>query len=76
MTPKEKAEKLVNKFISHTRVFHEVLGWEDYIDSAKQCALIAVDEIAKCTKYEKQKFDNDRFSEDYWQEVKKEIDLL
>jgi hypothetical protein len=45
MTPKEKAEELVSKFIPHTRVFHEVLGWEDYEDSAKQCALIAVDEI-------------------------------
>ena len=74
MTPKEKAEELVDKFIEHTRVFHEVLGWEDYIDSAKQCALIAVDEIAKCTKYEEQKFDNDRFAEDFWQEVKQEIE--
>jgi len=49
MTPKEKAIELVNKFIPHTRVFHEVLGWEDYIDSAKQCALIAVDEILEVT---------------------------
>jgi hypothetical protein len=47
MTPEEKAKELVNKFIPHTRVFHEVLGWEDYIDSAKKCALIAVDELIK-----------------------------
>jgi hypothetical protein len=45
MTPKEKATELIDKFIPHTRVFHEVLGWEDYLNSAKQCALIAVDEI-------------------------------
>lgn len=36
-----KAKELVEKFIEHTRVYHEVIGWEDYIDSAKQCALIA-----------------------------------
>ncbi len=47
MTQKEKAEELINKFIPHTKVFHEVLGWEEYIDSAKECALIAVDEILK-----------------------------
>jgi len=51
MTQKEKAEELINKFIPHTKVFHEVLGWEEYIDSAKECALIAVDEILKVAFY-------------------------
>jgi hypothetical protein len=37
MTPKEKAEELVGKFINHT---HESCKLE-----AKQCALIAVDEM-------------------------------
>ena len=41
----QKAEELINKFVEHTKVYHEVLGWEDYIDSAKKCALIAVDNI-------------------------------
>jgi len=67
MTPEEKAKELVNKFTSHTRVFHEVLGWEDYIDSAKQCALIAVDEILEHC-YEVMK--------PFWQEVKHEIEKL
>jgi hypothetical protein len=66
MTPKEKADEL---YVGY---------WYLTNDSriAKKCALIAVDEIAKCTKYEKQKFENDRFSEDYWQEVKQEIEKL
>jgi hypothetical protein len=71
MTPNEKAIELVEKY----GIWCWNNGVCDY-ELAKQCALIAVDEIAKCTKYEKQKFENDRFSEDYWQEVKQEIEKL
>lgn len=74
MTPKEKAEELLNKYSIYVVMWAggiEVTG-----ENVKQCALIAVDEIAKCTKYEKQKFENDRFSEDYWQEVRQEIEKL
>lgn len=43
MTPKDKAEELIHKYILNTPVgFH--------FDDAKQCALIAVDEIIKETK--------------------------
>jgi hypothetical protein len=74
MTPQEKAEELFNKYATY------VVMWAGDINTThqncKQCALIAVNEIAKCTKYEKQKFDNDRFSEDYWQEVKTEIEKI
>ena len=45
MTPKEKSQELVNKFIEFTRVFDDCSGWVDDIISAKQCALIAVDDI-------------------------------
>jgi hypothetical protein len=69
MTPKEKAKQLVDKFIEHTRVYHEVLGWEDYIDSAKQCALIAVDEILKDNPFDVIKLQ-------YWGKVKQEINEL
>jgi hypothetical protein len=65
MTPQEKAIELIDK------MYLVVLE-----QNVKQGALIAVDEISKCTKYEKQKFDNDRFSEQYWQEVKQEIENL
>ena len=60
MTPKEKAKELVNKFT-------DVEDGEMYIGKAKQCALIAVDEIIEsCI----QNF------EWYWIEVKQEIEKL
>jgi hypothetical protein len=79
MTPKEKAEELVKKLFE----FNHRVKWDSDNDEwtqnyylAQQCALIAVDEIAKCTKHEKQEFENDRFSEHYWDEVKQEIEKL
>ena len=82
MTPKEKANNLYNKFICY------VQRYDDYVDDrsyykAKQCALIAVDEILEATKtkykwgggspeklvhFEEVKYDT------YWQEVKQEIE--
>jgi hypothetical protein len=79
MTPKEKAIELVDRFIDYVNCWDDETADPNYTQAynyAKQCALIAVDEIAKCTKYENQKFDNDRFSEDYWQQVKQEIEKL
>lgn len=68
MTPKEKAKELVDKF-------YEILPYWVNEQDAKQCALIAVDEIIKlrkgyfyCT--------NPMQDESYWQEVKTEIELL
>jgi hypothetical protein len=46
MTPKEKAEELVNKFYNYT----SCEWWEGELghkENMKQCALIAVDEIIK-----------------------------
>lgn len=43
----EEAQRIVNLFKSDTRVFHEVLGWEDYLDSAKNCAKIHLNECIK-----------------------------
>ena len=45
MTPKEKATELVKKFTYNTRCFSETKGWEDTLYDAKQCALIAVEEV-------------------------------
>ncbi len=73
MTSKEKSDELVNKFISHTKVFHEHLGWEDYLDSAKQCALIAVDEILHSLEYNTWQ---NREILKYYEAVKKEIEKL
>jgi hypothetical protein len=66
MTPKEKAEELVNKFNSESKHYLML--------DAKQCALIAVTEIIKekngCSKYE-------CYGQDInWNEVKKEIENL
>ena len=75
MTPKEKADELVNKFIPHTKVFHEVLGWEDYIDSAKKCALVAVDELIKIHYLLTTTHDTSP-SINYWKEVKQILENL
>jgi hypothetical protein len=45
MTPQEKAIDLVNKFKYNTRAYSEDKQWEDTAYNAKQCALIAVDEM-------------------------------
>ncbi len=69
MTPKEKAIELFDKMfieMSNFSITDEVLE-----EVAKQCALIAVNEIMKqCWDYR----DIDlQASYDYWQEVKQEI---
>jgi hypothetical protein len=66
MTPKEKAKELVEKYIEFTDT-------SDEYGYAKQCALIAVDEILKLVSD-----DLDLYYKDciYWQEVKTEIQSL
>jgi hypothetical protein len=69
MTPKEKAEDLVNKM--YNQIQPDELG-KDY-NSAKQCALIAVDELI----IEKNKWENGSFyTSKYWDYVKQEIEKL
>jgi hypothetical protein len=64
MTPKEKAKQLVQVF--HLGIFVIEFKWQ-----AKDCALIAVDEIWNALESARV------FEEyDYWQEVKKEIEKL
>jgi len=60
MTPKEKAEELIDKF----RITKAIT--ESY---AKQCALIAVDEIFNVILHTP-------YNVYYWQEVKQEIEKL
>jgi hypothetical protein len=71
MTAKEKANQLVNKFIKHSRAEKNLKP----IESAKQCALIAVDEIMMALTvipYGMQYLS----AVDYWQNVKQEIEKL
>jgi hypothetical protein len=65
MTPKEHAEELVDKFIQYTPADSEF----EY-PYAKQCALIAVDEILKVlSKYGTKEYE-------YWEEVKNKLQKL
>lgn len=92
MTPKEKAEELVNKYKPFVYCYlgsGMLSNWEDetvILSNAKQCALIAVDEMLKETNtvipeevYTDNGLEviivlNPRIK--YWQEVKNEIEKL
>ena len=65
MTPKEKAKELFLKDFN--------LWIFANSNMAKQSALIAVDDIINCTK---NKLGTTKFSKEYWQEVKQEIEKL
>jgi hypothetical protein len=72
MTPKEKAEELLLRYLK-VKTHKMFNGWWHKM-TAKQCALIAVDEILE--------MDLPIFEEDcdefygYWQEVKQELEKL
>jgi hypothetical protein len=75
MTPKEKADELVYKYYKITKEFEFIKGegLVPYYGSAKQCALIAADEIF----YFIMNSENSTIYEiEYWQEVKTEIEKL
>ena len=74
MNPKEKAEELVKKFIPHTRLFLDGLGWTDCLDAAKCCAVITVNEILNTIEYSSQADELSKIS--YWEDVKNEINKL
>lgn len=72
MTPKEKAIELIDKhrtIIRKADVYNN-LETIDEIDLAKQCALIAIDEIIN-SKHAWNKTKSNFVN--YWQEVKQEI---
>ena len=69
MTPQEKAKELVGRYAMYLRA--NLMHDEEANEDAKQCALIAVDEILEVIQ-------NLYFmgTVDYWQEVKQEIEKL
>jgi predicted proteasome-type protease len=71
MTPKEKAKELIDKFLEIGQPYGA-----SRIPRAKQCALIAVDEILQANL--STGIDTDKMIVDYeyWQEVKNEIEKL
>jgi len=76
MTPKEKAEELVDKFMDYTGFEINENNNMSNVFSAKQCALIAADEILKeIDDHFLQRYDAvDRYY--YYKEVKQEIENL
>lgn len=76
MTPKEKANELVDKFKKNTRAFNETTGWGDYLFDAKECALIAVDQIILANPHSNPLNTDPISTMDYWVEVKQEIEKL
>jgi hypothetical protein len=70
MTPKEKAEELISSYRFALSIPNAPLG--EHKDSiAKQCALIAVDEILRIRSVNK-----DDILSNYWEEVEVEIENL
>jgi len=86
MTPKQKAEELVNKFKSNVYkkafadtdlMYDRYYGLDD--EMAKQCALIAVDELIYFSSNQSLSvdFDSNYYCDyDFFIEVKKEIEAL
>jgi hypothetical protein len=76
MTPKEKAFELAHKFrlleIRTSENSHMMISMAD----AKQCALIAVDEIIDSEPQYEWSNDYWKNPNDFWQEVKREIENL
>jgi hypothetical protein len=73
MTPKEKAKDLFNKFIEFAQDWDELDGYIVNKYNAKQCALIAVDEIIEALSFHSWQNRNEI---EYYEEVKQEIEKL
>ena len=75
MTPKDKAIELYNKFLNPSGDTY-LYGMLEH-ESAKECALIAVDEILKLENNNGYYFDGTNVTSiSFWQEVKQEIEKL
>jgi len=68
MTPKEKAKDLFDKIYK--------LDNRAWYDTAKQCALIAVDEVISSNPHSNPLNTNVESTMEYWQQVKQEIQAL
>ncbi len=74
MTPKEKAEELVEMFMNIKKqklADYSII----YHPTAKRCALIVIDEIINCDSFFKTLEDTKAFTK-YWYEVQQEIEKL
>ena len=90
MTPKEKAQEIINKFRHYSNGYKwtttvagksiVLVDTEMQVKNAKQCALIAVNEILKsnpcCESLDRGANFIWQDNTYYWQEVRKEIEAL
>ena len=79
MTPKEKAIELIDKFNNHTvkeLVYLKIGKVIEGKTEAKQCALIAVDEILNANPNYPEFKENEGTPIRYWEVVKQEIENL
>ena len=87
MEAKDKAEELVNNFIYKMFYLRDGYNAMEVFATAKQCALIAVDEILEVTKKTKLSplilrcgdditQNSETFYSRYWTDVKREIEKL
>jgi hypothetical protein len=76
MSPKEKAEELINKFIPHADYWDCRNDEPLEEDHAKECALICVGEILEEGAIHYGSYAVDYGREKYWLEVKKHIEEL
>lgn len=80
MTPKEKAKELLQSMMMSTNsVINFTTGDMDYLPQnqyAKQCAMIAVDQIILSNPHSNPFNTNVYSTMDYWQQVKIEIEKL
>jgi hypothetical protein len=70
ITPKEKAQELVNKYLDEIEIGLILAKISESL--AKQYALIAVNELIK----DNNKLEGNIFQVMFWEEVKKEIEKL
>jgi len=71
MTEKEKALELFNTYFKNITLGFLVPNLDVHKESAKSCALLCVDEIIEVIKDNCLEYDDN-----YWENVKKEIELL
>jgi hypothetical protein len=77
MNTKEKAKQLVDNFIDKMFYIRDGYNSSEVFYAAKQCALIAVDEILwEIIKYADNSKEYVTENAKYWQEVKSEIEKL
>ena len=74
MTPQEKAKELFHYYIKELLSAKYSINGFVINDLAKQCALIAVDEVLSIKKEIWDDFHREYFA--YWQQVKTEIEKL